>query len=152
MAMLEHVRQESVGNQAVRHGQRAARTGAARRVLSILAVCALAACQSTEDRTANEEKAAAARKEAGLREPFVKPTSRAEAEAFFVGKTRLVSAFNRGVQISYMAPDGSAYLWFPGNPVVLRGQWSIKETGGYRPYAGRPVSETSVLGIVSGVG
>lgn len=67
-----------------------------------------------------------------------------EAKAAFVGMTRNVKAFQFGSQITYIAPNGSVYLWFPGNPVVLEGKWSFKETGGFRPYAGKPVSETSL--------
>lgn len=103
---------------------------------------ALAAC-STGDSQAQLAAVAAAREAAGLR-PEVVRMSRAEASSFFAGKTRVSSAFDRGSQVSYMAPDGTIYLWFPGNPVVLRGQWTLEESGGYRPYAGRPVSETNV--------
>jgi hypothetical protein len=106
-------------------------------------VVALAACVTAEDRAENETKVAAAREESGVRVRRER-MSKAEAEAFFVGKTRVSSAFDRGSQVSYMAPDGSIYLWFPGNSVVLRGQWTLEETGAYRVYAGRPVSETSV--------
>ncbi|WP_155911927.1 hypothetical protein [Methylobacterium sp. 77] len=67
-----------------------------------------------------------------------------DAKVAFVGKTRNVKAYQFGSQVSYMAPDGSVYLWFPGNPVVLQGKWSFKESGGFRPYAGKPVSETSL--------
>ncbi|SFL31653.1 hypothetical protein [Methylorubrum salsuginis] len=114
------------------------------RGLAVILLSLLSACMSAEDRATNEAKVAEARQAAGMREPLVKPLSRAEAETSFVGKTRLVNAADRGVQVSYMAADGSVYLWFPGNPVVLRGTWTFEETGAYRPYAGRPVSETSV--------
>ena len=123
---------------------RASAAAPLRRGLAVVALGLLSGCMSAEEREANEAKVAEARQAAGMREPLVKPMSRAEAEASFVGKTRLVTAANRGVQVSYMAADGSIYLWFPGNPVVMRGAWTFEETGAYRPYAGRPVSEISV--------
>src|SRR5687768_7998339 len=86
----------------------------------------------------DEAAVAAAREEAGLRARPV-PMTRAEVEAYFVGATRVTSAFDRGSQVTYLAPDGTSHLWFPGNPVVVRGRWSIEATGDYRPYAGRPV-------------
>lgn len=119
-------------------------TQAAIRTLPVALLClGLAACVSAEDRSGNEAKVLAAREESGMR-PEKKLMGLDEAKAAFVGTTRNVKAYQFGTQISYLAPDGAAYLWFPGNPVVLRGRWSFRETGGFRPYAGKPVSETSL--------
>lgn len=97
-----------------------------------LACLGLAGCVSAEERSANEAKVLAARDDAGLR-PIRKRMSLDEAKAVFVGKTRNVTAANYGSQISYMAPDGAAYLWFPGNSMVVRGRWALRETGGASP-------------------
>lgn len=116
-----------------------ARIDAGRVGLTIVLALGLAGCVSAE----NEARSREAREAAGLRPERVR-MSEDEVRAFFVGATRVTSAARSGSQITYMAPGGSAYLWFPGNAVILRGRWSIEQTGGYRPYAGKPVSEYSV--------
>lgn len=99
----------------------------------------LGACVSAE----NEAKVREARLAAGVREGPTYMSAEA-ARAFFVDRTRVTSAGHLGSQISYMAPDGTAYLWFPGNAVILRGRWTMRNTGGYAAYAGRPVARMSV--------
>ena len=97
--------------------------------LLTLVCLSLAGCVSSDERSANEAKVVAARADAGLR-PARKRMSFDEAKATFVDQTKNVTAANYGSQISYMAPDGAAFLWFPGNPVVVRGRWALRETGG----------------------
>lgn len=31
-----------------------------------------------------------------------------------------------GTQVEYLDPDGTSYLWYPGNKVALRGYWSVE--------------------------
>jgi hypothetical protein len=50
-----------------------------------------------------------------------------EAKAYFSGFTTRTYSFSHGTQISYNAPDGRTYLWYPGNSVVLPGLWYVLE-------------------------
>lgn len=70
--------------------------------------------------------------------------SNAEARNFFVGATRVVSAADKGSQVSYMAPDGTVHLWFPGNGRVVRGRWSLEAAGYYVQILARPVDAVNV--------
>lgn len=99
----------------------------------------LTGCVSAE----NSARGAEGREAAGLR-PERRRLSGGKVRAAFVGRTRVTSAGLLGSQVTYMSPAGRSYLWFPGNRVVLAGGWTIEETGGYRPYAGKPVSQMSV--------
>lgn len=47
----------------------------------------------------------------------------AQVNAFLRDRTLRYFDFAHGVQIEYMAPDGSAHLWYPLNGRVVRGQW-----------------------------
>ena len=60
-----------------------------------------------------------------------------EARAFFVNRTRVSFSSGHGTQVSYMAPNGAVYLWYPGNRVVLPGSWSLEPRAmpGYPPRA-----------------
>ncbi len=49
-----------------------------------------------------------------------------EANAKFINQTRISFSPGHGTQVSYMRPDGSVFLWYPGNQVVLRGRWLIE--------------------------
>lgn len=44
-------------------------------------------------------------------------------------KDRTVMTFDKvhGAQIEYTSADGVAYLWYPGNKIILRGQWYIRD-------------------------
>jgi hypothetical protein len=48
------------------------------------------------------------------------------ARAHFVNQTRVSFSSGHGTQVSYMAPNGMIYLWYPGNQIVLPGRWSIE--------------------------
>ncbi|MCA3595071.1 MAG: hypothetical protein IOC59_02480 [Methylobacterium sp.] len=39
------------------------------------------------------------------------------------GVTSVSYSGQHGTQVSYYAPDGAIYLWYPGNAVVLKGEW-----------------------------
>ena len=49
-----------------------------------------------------------------------------EANAKFVDQTRISFSPGHGTQVSYMRPDGTVFLWYPGNRVVVRGRWLIE--------------------------
>jgi hypothetical protein len=44
---------------------------------------------------------------------------------FFAGKTITTFGASHGQQVSYLAPDGAVYLWYPGNAVILKGDWRV---------------------------
>jgi len=51
------------------------------------------------------------------------------AEAAELLKDRTVLTFDKvyGPQFEYTSADGIAYLWYPGNKIILRGQWYIRD-------------------------
>lgn len=49
------------------------------------------------------------------------------AVADYADKTILFAGGGHGYQVEYYAPDGSAYLWYPGNERTLRGAWKVEE-------------------------
>ena len=59
------------------------------------------------------------------REPILNAasTSAAEATSLVSNRTGLSSDPQHGTQISFATRDGKAYLWYPGNQVVLQGEW-----------------------------
>ena len=101
--------------------------------LTIVLALGLAGCVSAE----NEARSREAREAAGLGPERVR-MSEDEVRAFFVGATRVTSAARSGSQITYMAPDGSAYLWFPGNAVILRGRCRSSRRAAIGPMPGNP--------------
>lgn len=40
--------------------------------------------------------------------------------------TRMTRMMIHGTQVSYSRPDGAIFLWYPGNSVVLQGQWEAR--------------------------
>ena len=110
------------------------------RAVALLLTLGIAGCVSAEQ----QANVAAARAESGVRERGLGGMSLSQARTFFAGTTRVVTANNLGSQVSYMAPDGSIYLWFPGNREVLRGRWSLEAAGRYVPVLGRPVEDTRI--------
>jgi hypothetical protein len=50
--------------------------------------------------------------------------SAADAQRCFAGKTRLTRSFGI-TQVTYSAPDGRIFLWYPGNQAPLPGTWRI---------------------------
>jgi hypothetical protein len=66
-------------------------------------------------------------------------------QADFVNKTRVSFGPGHGTQVSYMRSDGAVFLWYPGNRVVLRGDWRIQDgrvcfrygANTYNPVTGR---------------
>ncbi len=43
------------------------------------------------------------------------------------GQTLHFSDEGHSNQIEYLAPDGNAYLWYPGNRIILKGKWAVIE-------------------------
>ena len=52
-----------------------------------------------------------------------------DARAAFGCKTHMTYSApgpkGHGTQIEYLDPDGTAHLWYPGNRVILPGQWRV---------------------------
>lgn len=43
---------------------------------------------------------------------------------FLSGRTVTSFDTQHGLQVTYFAPDGEVYLWYPGNSQTLKGQWT----------------------------
>jgi hypothetical protein len=67
-----------------------------------------------------------------------KPMTTSEAREFLSCKTRMSFMQGHGTQVSFTAPDGKVFLWYPGNKVVLSGQWEVRS---------RAISSRSTLSI-----
>jgi hypothetical protein len=92
-----------------------------------------ASFQWTEDKLARRNE-----NDFGYAEQDASPTRAADVKTvtdFLTNSTRTSWSEGYGLQVSYASPDGSAYLWFPGNMVVLKGQWKVERatqlTGGF---------------------
>ncbi len=55
-----------------------------------------------------------------------KSMTTSEAREFFNCKTRMSFMQGHGTQVTFTAPDGKVFLWYPGNRVVLSGQWEVR--------------------------
>ncbi|AUQ46086.1 hypothetical protein PhaeoP72_01793 [Phaeobacter inhibens] len=53
----------------------------------------------------------------------------------YSGATFLDYSVQHGTQVEYLAPDGRAFLWYPGNTAVVIGQWTVKPPVGRSKYA-----------------
>jgi hypothetical protein len=78
--------------------------------------------------------------EAYARDPAA--MTRSLVAAYIADRTRMVYGPGHGTQISYSKPDGTTYLWYPGNQIVLRGEWMTKEVTG--PLRGREQTVVSL--------
>ena len=47
------------------------------------------------------------------------------AEPAIIGKTNMTSDPGHGTQVEYLQAGGGAFLWYPGNKVVLPGHWKM---------------------------
>lgn len=70
--------------------------------------------------------AAAIRDAAGLRAAPARK-SLEELRAYYHDATRVTFSPEHGTQVAYTAPDGAIHLWYPGNDVVVRGRWRLKQ-------------------------
>lgn len=43
------------------------------------------------------------------------------------GYTQMIYEGQHGTQIEYLAEGGEAFLWYPGNRVVLKGRWALED-------------------------
>ena len=60
-----------------------------------------------------------------------------------IGSTNMTFDPGHGTQVEYLAADGGAHLWYPGNSVILHGQWKKQGTGycfKYGPNTYNPVT------------
>jgi hypothetical protein len=61
------------------------------------------------------------------------PGNHADVEtvrAFKTDRTTTTWSAGYGLQISYTSPDGRVYLWYPGNNVILQGEWKVEPSTG----------------------
>jgi len=86
-----------------------------RNVLILLAGLALAACNSpsTNGPTSSPTNA------------YSFPTGTSAFRKALVGKTLKFDSAGHGTQIEYFAPDGKAYLWYPGNTRAVPSNWKV---------------------------
>ena len=49
-----------------------------------------------------------------------------EARSLFACKTRISFTQGHGTQVSYTHLDGTNFLWYPGNTVILPGKWRLE--------------------------
>lgn len=47
----------------------------------------------------------------------------------FAGKTVMTYSRQHGTQVEYVAPDGRAFLWYPGNLTIVPSLWKIEDRG-----------------------
>jgi hypothetical protein len=64
--------------------------------------------------------------------PAIQQITVAEATALVADKTSVSYDFgwSHGTQIEYNAADGTNYLWYPGNKVILKAKWKIESIDG----------------------
>jgi hypothetical protein len=49
-----------------------------------------------------------------------------QARAGYANRTRLNLTTSHGPQVTYTSADGKTYLWYPGNQVILSGEWKVE--------------------------
>lgn len=55
-------------------------------------------------------------------------SSPAEVRQQLVGKTVRYFVSGHGTQIEYYRDDGRLFLWYPGNSVVVPGEWRVRDS------------------------
>lgn len=61
------------------------------------------------------------------------------------GFTNLSFDEGHGTQIEYVSPEGGAFLWYPGNSIILPGRWKLEDGRmcfSYGPNTYNPVTGT----------
>lgn len=66
----------------------------------------------------------------------------------YCGKTLHFYDGSHGNQIEYLAPDGRCYLWYPGNRVIVVGEWRCDESLVYFRYGSDTYN--AVTGVIGG--
>jgi hypothetical protein len=46
--------------------------------------------------------------------------------ASYADRTHMTFDSGHGTQVEYLRPDGSAFLWYPGNSAIVPGQWKVE--------------------------
>lgn len=69
----------------------------------------------------------------GTEDPAVKQK---KVTAWYSNYTHVSYSRGHGTQVSYHAPGGRVYLWYPGNRVVLSGRWKTEIEKVVRPRGG----------------
>lgn len=54
------------------------------------------------------------------------PITAKDVRDFISERTRLTFSQSHGSQIEYAGKDGKVYLWYPGNGIILSGQWKAE--------------------------
>ena len=52
-----------------------------------------------------------------------------EARQLFADKTIMTFDSSHGTQVEYLHPGGTAFLWYPGNAVIVPSEWRITAAG-----------------------
>ena len=47
------------------------------------------------------------------------------ADPVIIGRTNMTSDPGHGTQVEYLQSGGGAFLWYPGNKIVLPGHWKM---------------------------
>jgi hypothetical protein len=55
------------------------------------------------------------------------PMEPAEFRKMLIGRTWLSHSLQHGTQVTYISPGGKAFLWYPGNTVILESRWTMGE-------------------------
>ncbi|MGC4024338.1 MAG: hypothetical protein QM744_03815 [Mesorhizobium sp.] len=82
----------------------------------------LSGCLAVDDFT--REKIEARRAAA---EQTLEMTKSLDKTQIFLANTTTKVWNVHGTQIEYLSPDGSTYLWYPGNAAVLPGRWKLQK-------------------------
>lgn len=99
--------------------------------LALLATVVLAGCQPSRTAPGNVfDPPAPAISSSSTMSPSPPPgipgiMSVDEFRSLLIGKTWMSYEPRHGTQVTYIAADGSAFLWYPGNRVILPSRWAI---------------------------
>ncbi len=55
------------------------------------------------------------------------PIKRYDAAHNLISETPATPTRGVGTQVEYVAPGGKSFLWFPANPLVVLGEWTLEE-------------------------
>ncbi|MGL4636887.1 MAG: hypothetical protein ACRCWF_12965 [Beijerinckiaceae bacterium] len=94
-----------------------------RRAAFIVVAC-LALAGYTQRASEAQTKADAAARSIQLAD--ASKLTRDQARAAIHNRTTLSLSSSHGPQISFKAPDGKIYLWYPGNRMILQGEWQLE--------------------------
>ena len=55
------------------------------------------------------------------------PMKRYDAAGHLIAQAPATPTRGYGTQVEYVAPSGKSFLWFPANPLVVPGEWTLEE-------------------------